>query len=167
MGRIHKNKADYGMSDYCTFYRKEYNNKINRSLYNNIITDFNDSVRKLIINEELNFYAPYIGIELSIRKDKRKPRIVDGKLINNIPVDWKATNELWNKDSEAKEKKLLVRYNNSHTSGYVYRLYLNKFKSKMRNKNYFKFRTNRIFQRMLSKRIKDPNKEMFDSFLLY
>lgn len=167
MERIHKNKTDYGMSDYCAFYKKEYNSKINRSLYNNIITDFNNSVRKLIINEELNFYAPHIGIELSIRKDKRKPRIVDGKLINNIPVDWKATNELWNKDSEAKEKKLLVRYNNSHTSGYVYRLYLNKFKSKMKNKNYFKFRTNRIFQRMLSKRIKDPNKEMFDSFLLY
>lgn len=167
MERIHNNKSDYGMKDYYNFYKKEYSSKLSRRRYNDIITDFNKEIRKLIIEESLHYYIPHIGMEMSIKKDKRKPRIVKGRLINNIPVDWKATNELWNKDEEARKKKLLVRYNNSHTSGYVYRVYLNKYKSKMRNKTYFKFRTNRIFQRLLSKRIKDPNKESYDTFLLY
>jgi len=121
----------------------------------------------LVIEHNIIFYMPILELELFIKKDKRKPKIVNGKLVNNIPIDWKATNELWEKDSEAKEKKILVRYNNSHTSGYVFRIYCKKFKSKVKKKNLYKFKPSRNFQRSLSKRIKDPNKDNFDAFLLY
>ena len=163
--RIHKNKSDYGISDYYKFYSKI--NKIDKKLYNTIITDFNKEIVNLIIENNLIYYIPYLGFEIIIKKDKRRPRIVDGKLINNIPIDWKETNLLWSRDIEAKEKKLLVRYNNSHSSGYVFRIYFKKFKTNIKNRNLFRFKPNRTFQRALSTRIKDPNKDNFDAFLLY
>ena len=164
--RIHKNKADYGLPDYFNFYSENIGN-IDRGLFSKIITEFNKGVVDLIIEESLVFYIPYIGFEIMVKKDKRKPKIVNGKLINNVPIDWKATNELWDENEEAREKKLLVRYNNSHTSGYVFRIYCKKFKGNIKNKNLYKFKPNRKFQRDLSARIKDPDKDNFDAYLLY
>jgi hypothetical protein len=164
--RIHKIKGDYGMTDYFKYYTKN-NKTISKATFNSIVTEFNQGVVDLIIEDSIIYSLPYLGLELLIKKDKRKPRLVNGKLINNVPIDWKATNELWNRDSEAKEKKLLVRYNNSHTSGYVFRIYCKKFKASIKNRGLFKFKPNRKFQRALSARIKDPNKDNFDAFLLY
>jgi len=165
--RIHKFKGDYGIGDYYKYYNKKYNNKTTAVLFNKILTDFNSGIIELVIEHNLIFYIPFLGLEIFIKKDKRKPRIVNGKLVNNVPIDWKATNDLWNKDNEAKEKKILVRYNNSHTSGYVFRIYCKKFKSKVKYKSLYKFKPSRKFQRALSTRIKDPNKDNFDAFLLY
>lgn len=165
--RIHKNTRDYGLPDYYRYYTKKYNSDIDRNTFNKIITEFNEELIQLIIEESLIFYVPHIGIEIMIKKDKRKPRIVNGKLINNVPPDWKATNELWEKDPEARTKKIVVRHNNSHTSGYVFRIYCKKANTKIKNRGLFKFKPNRKFQRTLSKRIKDPNKDNFDAFLLY
>jgi len=166
--RIHKITSDFGINDYYKFYTANNpDNPISRKLYNEIITKYNEGIVNLIIEEGLVYSIPFLGFEILIRKDKRKPRIVDGKLINNVPIDWKTTNELWEKDKEAKEKKLLVHYNNSHTSGYVFRVYCKKFKSSIKNRSVFKFKPNRKFQRALSARIKDPDKDNFDAFLLY
>lgn len=167
MQRIHKNKSDYGITDYYKFYTNFYNSSVSAKKFNDIITDFNKELTQLIIEDNLFYQLPYLAFELSVRKDKRKPRIQNGNLINNIPVDWKRTNLLWKNDNEAKEKKLLVRYNNSHTSGYVFRIYLSKSKGIIKNKILYKFRPNRIFKRNLSKRINDPNKENYDAYLLY
>lgn len=167
MQRIHKNKADYSMPDYYKFYTDNYNKDISRKTFNKIITEYNEGIIDLIINDNIDFLLPHLMFEITIRKVKRKPKIINGKLISNIPIDWKKTNELWENDKEAKEKKLLVRYNNSHTSGYVYRIYLKKFKGKVKNKTYYKFQPSRMFKRSLSKRIKDDDKDNFDSFLLY
>lgn len=155
------------MPDYYKHYIDNYDYKISKTLFNKIVTEYNLGIVNLIINDNIDYSIPYLMFELTIRKVKRKPRIVDGKLINNIPIDWKKTNELWEKDSEAKEKKLLVRYNNTHTSGYVYKIYMKKFKANVRYKTFYKFLPTRNFKRNLSKRIKDPNKDNFDSFLLY
>ncbi len=165
MQRIHKRKRDYGMEDYYKFYLKK--NKISKKLFNNIITDFNNELINIIIEDNLIYNIPYIGLEIVIKKDKRKPKIVNGKLINNIPIDFQATNKLWESNPECKEKKLLVRYNNSHSSGYVFRIYCKKFKSNLKNRSLLKFKPSRKFQRSLSARIKDPNKDNFDAFLLY
>lgn len=167
MIRNHKHKADYGISDYYKYYKKDVTNPVDSKEYNKIITAFNTEIKTLIIESNLVYQLPYLGFEVILKKQKRIPRIVDGKLINNIPPDWKATNELWDKDPEAKEKKLLVRYNNYHTSNYIYRLYFKKFKSKVKNKSLFKFQPNRAFKRQLSARIKDTTKGILNAYLLY
>jgi len=165
--RIHKIKSHFGLSDFFKFFSKQNDYKIDKNTYNKIITDFNEEIRELIINDNLIYSLPHLGFEVVLKKDKRKPRIVNGKLINNIPVDWKATNELWNKNPESKKKKLLVRYRNSHTSGYIFRIYFKKFKCNLKNRSLYKFQPNRKFKRQLSARIKDPNKDNLDAFLLY
>lgn len=165
MQRIHKYKYDYGMKDYYTRYIKD-NPKISKSLYNNIISDFNEGIRDLIINENLVYQFPYTSFELFVKKHKRKPRIVNGKLINSIPINWKATNELWEKDIEAKEKKILIRFTNYHTFGYVFRILISKGKSRVKNKSLYKFKNNRKLQRELSKRILDQDKDPYDAFVI-
>lgn len=169
MERIHKLKGDYGIGDYYKYYKKKYDHDdtISRQTYNKILTDFNAGIIDLVIEQHLIFYIPFLGLEIFIKKDKRKPKIVNGKLVNNVPINWKATTDLWGRDEEAKEKKVLVRYSNSHTSGYVFRIYCKKFKSRIRQKRLYKFKPSRKFQRALSARILDPNKDNFDAFLLY
>lgn len=165
--RIHNNKSDYGIRDYRRFYEKKYNNGKPCPNYSKIISEFNTNIIDLILNDSLSYTLPYLLFEIMIRKEKRIPKIKDGLLINNNPIDWKATLELWEKDEEAKEKKLRVRHNNYHTSGYIFRIYMKKFKSAIKFKSYFKIKPNRKFQRALTDRINDPKKEVFDAFLLY
>lgn len=163
--RIHKNKSDYGIKDYYKFYKKKYNKE--NTNYTKIITEFNKALIELILNEGLVYQLPYIGMEIMIRKEKRNIRIKDGKVYNPNPIDFKATKELWEKDEEAKQKRLKIRHNNYHTSGYVFRIYLKKFKSRIKNRSFYKIKANREFTRGIAKRINDPNKEAFDAFLLY
>ncbi len=165
-----KNKisVDYGMPDYYEYFEQEYPElNIPRSKFNKIIGEVNDGIINLILNEGLEFKLPYLYTTFIIKKDKRKPKIKDGKVINNAPVDWKTTKKLWDEHPETKEKKLLVRYTNTHTSGYVFRIYFKKFGSHLKNRSYFKFKPSRRFQRALSARIKDDNKDKFDAYLLY
>lgn len=166
MERAHKVICDYGMGDYYKFYLATYKEEVDRNTYGNVITDFNEQLKELIILENLSYTMPGINFQLVLKKEKRKPKIKNGKLLNNIPVDWKSTNALWERDAEAKEKKLLVRYNNSHTSGYVFRVYFKKFGAKIKNRSVYKFQVNREFKRQISRYINDPDKEV-DAFLLY
>ena len=104
-----KIQNDFGMQDYYKFYKKAYDSKVSRADYNKIISDFNLELQDLIIEEGLIYLIPHLNFEILLKKEKRRPRIVNGKLLNNLPIDWKATNALWARDQEAKEKKLLVR----------------------------------------------------------
>jgi len=163
-----KIKTHYGMKDFYKHFKE--NNKdieITNKKYYDIIYDFNLELINLIIDYNIEYQFPFIGSTLSIKKSKHTPKIVEGKLYNTSPVDWKSTNELWDLDNEAKEKKLLVRYSNFHTSKYVFRIYFKKYVHSFKNKKWFKFKPNRLFQRTLSKRIKDETKERYDAFLLY
>lgn len=163
--RIHKHKTDYGIVDYRKFYEATYNK--HNSNYSKILKEYNKKVIDLILNEDLSYFIPYLQFEIIIRKLKRYTRIENGKLINHNPINWKATLELWEKDEEAKEKKIRVRHNNYNTSGYIFRIYLKKFKCRLKNRSYYKIKPNRNFQRGLAKRINDPNKDLFDAYLLY
>ena len=163
-----KVNTHYGMRDYYNYFKK--NNPtldINRTLYSNVISDINNEIVDLIIEKNLNYVLPYLGSSLSIKKVKRIPKIKNNKLFNTAPIDWKTTNELWNSDEEAKEKKLLIRYTNSHTMKYVFRIYFKKYISSFINKQYYSFKPCRTFQRLLGKRINDDTKNRYDSYLLY
>lgn len=163
-----KIKSHYGIVDYYKAYRKDNpTSKVTKSLYSKIISRFNEELIDLIINENVEYNLPYLGSSLSIRKMKSVPRIVDGKLYNQTPVDWVATNKLWDEDEEAREKKLLVRYLNNHTSKYVFRISFKKYVYPFMNKKYYTYEKSRMFARLLGKRINDPDKDRYDTFLLF
>ena len=70
MERIHKLKADYNTSDYFKFYKQKYKTNIDSTTYSKIINDFNSSIMDLVIEHNLIFYMPFLGLELFIKKDK-------------------------------------------------------------------------------------------------
>lgn len=166
MKRKHKLKSSYSVTDYYSFYKKKTENPVELKTYRKILDEFNQGIADLIIEEGIDFVMPSLNFEITIRKDKRKPSIKNGKVVNNTPVDPVATRKLWDRDEEAKDKKILVRYNNSHSSGYVFRIYCKKFRSSLKNKTMFRFRPIRQMKRKLAKAIKDPTNS-FDAFLLY
>lgn len=162
-----KIKVHYGLPDYYKYYKNKYKNHVSSTKYNKIISDFNNEIINLILNENIEYYMNHLHLVIGVRKVKRKPRIVNGKLHNTVPIDWKTTNQLWKDDEEAKEKKILVRFSNSHTSGYIFSINLIKVGLGFQNKKYYKFKASRKFARNLSERIKDEDKEKYDTYKLY
>ena len=160
-------KKDYGMSDYYNYYLKNSNNPQSKSKFNKIVSEFNEGVVDLIINESIEFKPTKLQFTFCIRKTKRVPKIKEGKLVNTSPIDWKTTKELWESDAETKEKKIVIKFSNHHTSKHVFRIKALKFGYMYKNKKLFRFKACRSFQRMLAKRILDPNKENFNAFKLY
>lgn len=163
-----KINSHYGMSDYYKYFKKLHPElKIERKTYCNIIENFNKQLINLIINDNIDYKFPSIGSSISIRKNKQTVKIQEGKIVNTSPVDWVATNKLWFDDKEAKEKKLLVRFLNSHTSKHVFRIKFKKYLYGFKNKKYYKFKPVRSFTRDLAKRIKDENQERYNAYNLY
>jgi len=163
-----KIKTHYGMSDYYKSFKNDNPNlDISKELYNKIICDFNKSIIDLIIEQNVDYKIPHLGSTLCIRKIKRTVKIVNGKVVNTNPIDWVTTNKVWNEDPEAREKKLLIRFLNHHTSGYFFKIYFKKYDSYYLNKKWYAFKASRDFDRNLAKRIKDENKDKFDAYKLY
>lgn len=162
-----KIQSDYGMNDYYLFYKNTYDSEITKAVFNKVVTQFNEKLIDLILNESFEYTLPHLGLSLTIRKDKRSPKLVNGKVVNNAPVDWVLTKKLWANNEEAKQNKVLVRYLNNHTNGYVFRIYCKKFGAQLKNRSIYKFKPSRKFQRSLSARIKDLTKDKFETYLLY
>lgn len=158
---------DYGMLDYYKYLLKTTDINISKIKYNKIVGDLNKEIVNLIINEGLVFRPAKMQMNICIRKIKVLPRIVDNKLINNTPVDWKSTKELWLNNPEAKEKKILLRHLNSHTFKWIFRIKLIKGGNTFKNKQHYKFKPARSFQRLLAKRILDDNLDNFEAYKLY
>lgn len=159
--------AHYGMSDFYKYYKEHSEDPVSPSVYNKVVSLFNEKVIDEIINKSKVYTIPFLRLKIGIRKSKPKIKFKDGVVVNGNPVDWVTTKKLWETDEEAKKNKTLVRFLNKHTFGYVFKIHALKFAARFKDKALFRFKPNRKFQRDLSKRINDKNKDRFDSFLLY
>ena len=157
----------YGMTDFYNYYKANSENPVTPSEYNKIVSLFNLQVIDKILNDYKVYTVPILRLKIGIRKSKPKIRFKDGAVVNGNPIDWVTTNKLWESNEESRKNKVLVRFLNKHTFGYVFRIYALKFAARFKNKSVFRFKATRTFQRELSKRINDKNKDMFDSYLLY
>lgn len=121
------------------------------TLYSRIINDFNLEVRNLILNESFDFNMPArMGI-LCIRKRKLTPYInKKGEYKNPLPVDWKATYQLWEEDPEAEEMKKLVRHRNKHSNGFIAEWTLQRKSATFKNKSAYDFKAARTSKQMLA-----------------
>lgn len=162
-----KLKVDYGIKDYYKYYTQTVKESQNHIKYNKVISEFNKKIVESIINDGLEFTPVKTQICFCIRKHKRVVKIVNNKLVNKNPVDWKTTNQLWIDDKEAREKKLVIRYLNNHTSKYIFRIKMRKIGTSYYNKKYFKFKPCRFFARSLAARILNEDLEPFQAYNLY
>lgn len=156
--------SEHGMSNYYKFYKKNYPYKVEVSTYNNIISDLNKFIVTEIIDNADEFILPHRMGNIKIVKRKQGVKLLpDNTVINNSPPNWKATLDLWEKDEEAKEKKIIVRHKNSHTGGYVYTVRHDKYNATFTNKSIMMFKATRDFNRSLNKRIIDYSKEKYNA----
>lgn len=96
--------------------------------------------------------------DLYLIKVHRKVYVNDkGELINNLPVDQNATNNLWKLKPELKGKTF-VRHVNSHSAGFLFKLKHYAFKTILRNKSIYSFKFSRPLKAKLSQNI--INKEV-------
>jgi nucleoid DNA-binding protein len=149
-----KHRTDIGFRESCKVVDKElvqekYNTTVSKENVKTVLEKYNDYVFKGLL-EHGEFDLPYIG-QLRIRKHKKTPRInkSTGKLnLKSVVVDWKATKE---------HGKRILR-SNSHTNGYVYRIYWKKDKT-LKNCTLYNFRACRTLSRALADYIFNKNKD--------
>lgn len=175
-----KNKADYTLQDsYEEFCSRMVSSttlngdkitiksayKITKILYTAIIKEYLKAKTNDIIYNAGTFKYPNRLGSLRIKKKKSKLRLKDGKLDTKyIPVDYKATNELWKKDPEAKKNKKCVFLTNDHTDGYKYSFFWSKQVCDVPNNSVYQFIPTRTLKRSLSEVLKRGD-ERIDFFL--
>tara|TARA_R110002020_G_scaffold100855_1_gene238052 strand:+ start:18991 stop:19497 length:507 start_codon:yes stop_codon:yes gene_type:complete len=153
--RNHRVKTDYGSIDYYKhFVRVTGNSSVSRALFGQIIKEFNSHVRERISTKGAEFIFPNRIGKVELRKVKTEVKIAeDGTIINNLPVNWRATRKLWNENERAKEKKTKIRYTNEHTDGHTFKIFYIRSKANYKNKSVYKMQFNRDMKRKLSKSI--------------
>jgi len=151
----------FGTKDYFKSY-KENRGTVSRGAFFRIMRKMNKAVVEEILETGEEYNLPHgIGTIYFIKK-KNKAIVVDGKVILTAPVDWHSTMKLWEDNEEARDKKVLVRHSNMHTSRYSFRIRCTRMKIK--NKKFFKFTIMRSFKRAYAQRIKTYDKDKLDIY---
>lgn len=161
--RNHKIKCHYGINDYAKYY-KQNENEVDTNTFKSVLKDFLNAIRIEISTKSYTFRLPQRMGRVEIRKSKKEIKVDEnGKIINKLVINWKATNKLWAENEEAKRKKIKIRYTNEHTNGYVFRPVYIKNTANFKNKSLYKMSVNREMRRATAPAI--INKKM-DAFLL-
>lgn len=158
--RKHKITNSYGVYDYYKYYRKNKPSDkeyiLTESQYFSIIRTINDLLAKKFF-EEMEIKFPCRMGKIELRKYKVDPRIVNGKLVYNAPIDWDKTTRLWYEDPEAFKNKTLVK----SESREFFKCYYNKIKANFKNKTLYSFRLNKFLKLEISRRARENTIDAF------
>lgn len=168
--QFNKIKIDYGNCNYYRFYKSRYINtnpklyNVSSKLYLQILSEFNEMLVQVMLDENIDYKLPYNLGTIGIRKYKPKFKTENGKIIaNKLPIDPIETRKLWESNPDAKARKIYVRFNNKHSEGFVFKLYWAKSKALFKNKTIYTMSFKRSFKRMLAQRIKEKS---IDAYIL-
>lgn len=151
-GKRRRYKTDVTLPDFYKYYKNSVDKPVDYETFKNVVYEFNESICKGCIYDNLYFKMPNrLGV-LSIKKRKTVASInKDGSLNTKfLSVNWKATKELWDRDSEAKEKHQKVYHLNRHTSGYILRWCWDRFNINLSNRTYYSLDIMRKYDRELA-----------------
>jgi hypothetical protein len=154
-------KTDLGILDMYKAYKlnQEANNKpvVSLSRYRAILKYFNVEVCKNIVSASNELRLPFRLGGLRIRKHKTRLKIdPNGKLITrHLHPNWKATNDLWKRNPEAKENNKIIYHTNDHTNGYYYKWYWDKRTCNIKNSSVYSLVMTRSNKRYISKIVKE------------
>ena len=151
--RIHKIHSDYKMVDYYKHY-KSTGGKLTSKQFGAILKDVMGTLGGMLITEGFNWRLPSGLGKLRIFKRLTCTSFKDGKLITNRAIDFKATNDLWEVNEDAKKNKTLVYHDNYHSDGFVYNIRYIKKGANYKNKGVYSLQVSRTLKRMLASRIK-------------
>jgi nucleoid DNA-binding protein len=147
-----RTKIDWRSSskeNYNNFCNKNPTLKITFDQWKNIIYSYNEYFKNYILETGEKARLPFGFGEFSINKKKRKKlKTVDGKVVVNLPIDWKKT----------KEKGKHIYNFNYHTEGFFFGWMWFKESTRIRNIDLWYFKPSRTTSRLLSHYIKTDSK---------
>ena len=140
--RHHKIKGSFGVKDSLLWCNKNEHLDIgkrveDKEFYRIIRTVNNVIAEELVKGNDIRL--PQRMGQLEVRKYENYVKLIDGKLHSNRFVDWNKTLRLWHEDEEAKENKLLVKFENKET----FKLFYCKLFANYNNCTLYKFKPNR------------------------
>lgn len=133
---------------------------LNIDEYAKVANEYNKYIMKLIFEGHKIKLPSRIGA-ISI-KGRYKPLTLDkdGNIKSNN-VDFKATNELWGKCPECKERKQRVFYSNEHSNGVKYSFFWSKKNVIIVNKVFYEMTFVRTNKRKMADLIINKGKEFY------
>lgn len=155
--------SSYGVTDIYRYIRRNKYMSIGEPIP---ISNFSRIIQAMNLHLIDKFYKghdiklPYRLGSIELRKYIARVEFSKGEIQTNLPVNWKATKELWAEDEESRINKTLVRYEED----FIYKILYNKKGAVYKNKLFYMMVFARAFKRGLKPRIKE---EGLDSFKLY
>lgn len=154
--------VNYGIRDIYKFYKKNSVNPVDEKTFITAWREFATRITDQIVYEGKDFIMPFHLGPIGIRKQKiivvlREDGTIDKRYLR---PDWKATNELWNRDSEAKERKQLVFHLNKHFNGFNCKWFWDKGMCSIPNQSAYSLVMTRDNKRKLKSAIFDENRDV-------
>jgi len=153
--RNHKVMSDFGIADYYNFYKNDGKKKrLPRLKYSEILLDCLSSFTDLVIDTGYTWRLPSGFGKVYISKRPTSTTFIDGKLVTNRPIDYRASKDLWAVNEAANKARTVVYFENFHTEGYIFYLKYSKVGACYKNKSVYKLQVNRQKKRRLAQNIK-------------
>ena len=145
----------YGIREVYKFYKSHTENPLPYPIFRAVWITFIDKVTKGIVEEGKDFIMPYRLGSVGIRKQKIRVKLnPDGTIDTRyLRPDWKATNELWDRDEEAKKNKQRVFHLNRHFGGFNCKWFWDKSTCIVKNQTAYSLTMSRENKRKLSEAI--------------
>ena len=158
--RTHKVSNSLGVYDAYKWIRKNKWLNIGRCLteheFYSIIRRVNNYLAEsLILGNDI--ILPNKMGRLELRKYDVRFSFKDGKVKNNLPIDWDKTLKLWHEDEEAYRDKTLVKIEEKE----IFKVYYNKHLADYTNKVFYEFNVNRELKTRIKQRIKEGRLDAF------
>lgn len=136
--------------DYCKTSSKD--SRLSSPKYRAFINKVNSLISLELF--DTGFIKLPVGLgSISIYAKERIPKLVDGKLVYNAPIDWDKTLELWATDPESRVAKTLIK----RPPGKTYNIKFHTTRRDYVNRRYIQFSPTRNLKIQLKDRI--TNKE--------
>lgn len=127
----------YGTKAAWRWYKKNKwlnGNPVSEGDYGKVIKEMNLALlEQLFKGSDIRFPCGMGRLEL--RKYKTNIKFVNGKLVTNLPINWKRTLQLWYSDNKAKTNKTLVRSEPKE----IFKVLYSKRGATYKNKTYYMF----------------------------
>lgn len=150
---------DYGIADIYKYYKSKSDKPISASLFSKIIREHNEIISEEIIFGNFEYKMPGRLGDIRIKKNKIQVKIDnDGKVDKSrLRPDWKATNDLWDRDEESRDNKKLIYHLNPHNNGYNCRWFWSKVTCNVPNQKAYALLPTRYNKRKLAEALLDED----------
>jgi hypothetical protein len=138
-----KNKS---IRDTYKIYKKEIKNPTDLDTYVKLTAAYNEfMIEKVLEGHEIGL-PERVGT-LCIQGKKIKPLLDEKGTPTNVPVNWKATYDLWKRNPKAEEQNKVIRYLNEETDGIRYKYFWSKKNVWLENKYLYSLKVVRRHKR--------------------